>query len=200
MSATGVLLLGGLSRRFGSVKALAQLGPETLAERGWRVLGEAFEHRLAVGKAADQLGLPFEVVDDGVPMRAPISGVVGGLRAAETDVAVFLPVDCPLVSVESLRLLADSCVEAAVPAKAALPAAYAKTALPLLDSRLAAGDLDLAGALNELEARIVEVPEDELVSVNTERELERVRGQVAAQEEIGVQWSVGSSSPARANE
>ena len=51
MEATGVLLLGGLSRRFGSVKALAPLGPETLAERGWRVLGEAFPHRIAVGAA-----------------------------------------------------------------------------------------------------------------------------------------------------
>ena len=180
MTATGVLLLGGLSRRFGSVKALAQLGPETLAERGWRVLGEAFEHRLAVGKAADQLGLPFEVVDDGVPMRAPIAGVVGGLRAVETEIAVFLPIDRPLVSAESLQLLADSCMEAAVPSKAELPAAYAKTALPLFDQRLAAGDLDLAGALNELEARIVEIPEDELVSIDTERELERVRGVVSA--------------------
>jgi len=98
----------------------------------------------------------------------------------ETDIAVFLPVDCPLVSAESLRLLAESCVEAAVPAKAALPAAYAKTALPVLDRRLAAGDLDLAGALNELEARIVNIPPDELVSVNTERELERLRGLVSA--------------------
>lgn len=162
------------------MKALAQLGAETLAERAWRVLGEGFEHRIAVGKAADQLGLPFEVVDDGVPLRAPIAGVVGGLRAAETDVAVFLPVDCPLVSAASLRLLAENCVEAAVPAKAALPAAYAKTALPVLDRRLAAGDLDLAGALNELEARIVDIPQDELVTVNTERELERLRGVVNA--------------------
>jgi molybdopterin-guanine dinucleotide biosynthesis protein A len=47
--ATGVLLLGGLSRRFGSVKALAPLGAETLAERAWRILGEAFSERLAVG-------------------------------------------------------------------------------------------------------------------------------------------------------
>jgi molybdopterin-guanine dinucleotide biosynthesis protein A len=180
VSATGVLLLGGPSRRFGSVKALAQLGDETLAERGWRLLGEAFENRLAVGKSADQLGLPFDIVDDGVPIRAPIAGVVGGLRAAETEIAVFLPVDCPLVSPKTLRLLAESCVEAAVPSKAALPAAYAKTALPLLDKRLAAGDFDLAGALPELEAPIIDVPEDELVTVNTERELERLRGLVSA--------------------
>jgi molybdopterin-guanine dinucleotide biosynthesis protein A len=162
------------------VKALAQLGPETLAERAWRVLGEAFEHRLAVGKAADQLGLSFEILDDGVPLRAPIAGVVAGLRAAPTEIGVFLPVDCPLVSPESLQALAEACAEAAVPRRRPLPGAYAKTALPVLDGRLAAGELDLAGVLDELETRVVDISPDELVSVNTERELERVRGLASA--------------------
>ena len=184
MTATGVLLLGGLSRRFGSVKALAQLGPETLAERGWRVLGDAFEHRLAVGKAADQLGLPFDVLDDGVPLRAPIAGIVGGLRAMETEIGVFLPIDCPLVSAESLRLLAESCVEAAVPQTGPLPGAYAATTLPVLDKRVATGDLELGGALGEFETRIVKLDPGELVTVNTERELERLRGLVGTGEPL----------------
>jgi molybdopterin-guanine dinucleotide biosynthesis protein A len=140
------------------------------------VLGEAFDHRLAVGKAADQLGWPFEMLDDGLSLRAPIVGIVAGLRAAPTDIAVFLPVDCPVVSPESLRALAESCVEAAVSQTGTLPGAYAKTALPVLDRRLATGDLDLAGALAELEVREVELKADELISVNTERELERLRG------------------------
>ena len=109
MDATGVLLLGGLSRRFGSVKALAPLRSETLAERAWRVLGDAFPHRIAVGKEADQLGFPFEVLDDGIDVRAPIAGVVAGLRAMQTEIAVFLPVDCPLVTPEALRELAEAC-------------------------------------------------------------------------------------------
>jgi molybdenum cofactor guanylyltransferase len=36
---SGVLLVGGASARFGSPKALARVGDETLAERAWRVLG-----------------------------------------------------------------------------------------------------------------------------------------------------------------
>ena len=39
---TGVLLVGGASARFGSPKALARFGDETLADRAWRTLGEAF--------------------------------------------------------------------------------------------------------------------------------------------------------------
>jgi molybdopterin-guanine dinucleotide biosynthesis protein A len=178
VEATGVLLLGGLSRRFGSVKALASLRDETLAERGWRLLGEAFPERLAVGKRADQLGLPFPVLDDGVVVRAPIAGVIAGLRAAPTEVAVFLPVDCPLVTAEALRALADACADAAVPESGPLPGAYARSVLPLLEERLAAGRLALHEALAELETRTVELDPDLLANVNTERDLERVRARV----------------------
>lgn len=175
MEATGVLLLGGLSRRFGSVKALAPLGDETLAERAWRALGDAFPHRLAVGKAADQIGWPFPLVDDGIKVRAPIAGVVAGLREASTNVAVFLPVDCPLVTPDALRALAEACADAAVPETGPLPGAYAKSALPILEQRLSAGELALQDALYELDVRRVELDEDLLTNVNTERELDRLR-------------------------
>jgi molybdopterin-guanine dinucleotide biosynthesis protein A len=175
MQATGVLLLGGLSRRFGSPKPLAPLGSETLAERGWRVLGEAFPDRIAVGKQADQLGLPFEVLDDGIDVRAPIAGVVAGLRASATRVAVFLPVDCPLVTPEALRELADACADAAVPQSGPLPGAYALTALPLLEARLEAGQLSLLDAMADLDVRTVELDSALLTNVNTERELDRLR-------------------------
>jgi molybdopterin-guanine dinucleotide biosynthesis protein A len=175
VEATGVLLLGGLSRRFGSVKALAPLGPETLAERGWRVLGEAFPHQLAVGKDADQLGLPFPLHDDGIAVRAPIAGVVAGLREAPTDVAVFLPVDCPLMTADALRSLAEACADAAVPETGPLPGAYAKSALPVLEQRLGSDELALHDALSELDVRRVELDEELLTNVNTERDLDRLR-------------------------
>ena len=178
MDATGILLVGGLSRRFGSVKALAPLGPETLAERGWRVLGDAFVERLAVGKEADQLGLPFPVLDDGVTVRAPIAGVVAGLRAAPTEIAVFLPVDAPLMTPEALRSLAEACADAAVPESGPLPGAYAKSALRVLEPRLEAGDLALHEALSELDVNRVDLEPELLINVNTERDLDRLRSYV----------------------
>jgi molybdopterin-guanine dinucleotide biosynthesis protein A len=139
---TGVLLVGGESRRFGSPKALALLGGETLAERGWRVLGEACDEVIAVGKAADALPLPFPLVDDGTNDRAPVYGVIAGLRAAAHDIAVFLPVDCPLVTPELLRGLGDA---VAVPQTGPLPGAYGKDMLPDLETRLQRGELSLRG-------------------------------------------------------
>lgn len=173
--ATGVLLIGGMSRRFGSVKALAPLGAETLAERAWRSLGEAFPSRLAVGKEADQLGFPFPVLDDGIGVRAPLAGVVAGLRASPSEIAVFLPVDCPLVTAEALRSLAEACADAAVPETGPLPGAYAKSALPVLEARLEAGELALHEALAELDVRTVELDSELLANVDTERDLNRLR-------------------------
>jgi molybdopterin-guanine dinucleotide biosynthesis protein A len=113
-SLTGVLLVGGASSRFGSPKALALFRGRTLAEIGWETLAFCDE-RIAVGKAADGLELPFPVLDDGSEVRAAIAGVVAGLRAAAHEVAVVLPVDTPLVTPASLRALADACRDAAVP-------------------------------------------------------------------------------------
>lgn len=168
---TGVLLLGGGSRRFGSPKPLARLGNETLAERGWRVLGELCDERIAVGKAVDGLELPFPLVDDGTEVRAPVAGLVAGLRAAPTDLAVFLPVDTPRMTAEALLVLADACADAAVPQTGPLPGAYRKSALPVLERRLAAGELSLWRALDELDARIVQLDEELLANVNTPSDL-----------------------------
>jgi molybdopterin-guanine dinucleotide biosynthesis protein A len=175
VEATGILLVGGLSRRFGSVKALAPLGTETLAERGWRLLGEAFSQRLAIGKDADQLGLPFPLLDDEITVRSPLAGVVAGLRVVQTEIAVFLPVDCPLMTSEALHTLAANCADAAVPETGPLPGAYARSALAVLEQRLAAGRFDLQEALGELDARTVQIDPALLANVNTERDLDRLR-------------------------
>ena len=161
---TGVLLLGGASERFGSPKALARFRGETLAERGWRVLGEACDEVLAVGKTADGLELPFPVLDDGSPERAPVFGVMAGLRAAAHDVVVFLPVDCPLLTAEALRALGEA---VAVPQTGPLPGAYAKTMLPAIEQRVAAGRLSLWG-VNE---NVLELDERLLADVDTPEDL-----------------------------
>ncbi len=171
---TGLLLVGGASRRFGSPKALAELAGETLAARAWRLLGEACDERIAVGKQADGLDLPFPLLDDGFVVRAPIAGVVAGLRAAAHDVCVAVPVDMPLLRAEALRGLAAACRDAAVPPTGPLPGAFRKSALSVLERRLLEGELTLAAALDELEAVTVELEPAQLVNVNAEEDLARL--------------------------
>lgn len=172
---TGVLLLGGASRRFGSPKALARLGGETLAERAWRLLGDAFDERIAVGKAGE-LVLPFPVADDGSPVRAPLAGVVAGLRLAVHDPVVFLPVDLPFARAATLRELG---LRGAVADPGPLPGAFPKAALPVLERRLAEGALRLRDAVAELQLPALPVDPAELVNVNEPDDLLRLNAETS---------------------
>jgi molybdopterin-guanine dinucleotide biosynthesis protein A len=171
---TGVLLVGGASVRFGSPKPLALFRGETLAVRAWRILGEAFPKRLAVGKG--ELDLPFDVVVEPPEPRAPISGVITGLSTVATEVAVFLPVDCPLVTRALLRELADG---RAITQTGPLPGAYAKADLPELERRLAAGNYSLRG----LNPRVIEADARLLANANTPAELSALEQDLAALDE-----------------
>ena len=165
---TGLLLLGGASSRFGSPKALAHLHGETLAERGWRTLGEVCARRLAVGKRDDGLSLPFPILDDGSDVRAPIVGLIAGLRAAPTDLCVVLPVDCPLVTGAMLLELAGACRDVARFQRGPLPGAFRRTALSALES----GEMAIHAAISGLEVAILEADPGRLANVNTPQELE----------------------------
>ena len=139
---TGVLLVGGASERFGSPKALARLGGETLAERGWRVLDGGLRRGARRRQGSGCAAAAVPALDDGAAERAPVFGVVAGLRAAANEVCVMLPVDCVAITPEALRALGEA---VAVPQTGPLPGAYGRSMLPLLEERIARGELSLRG-------------------------------------------------------
>ena len=161
---SGVVLVGGASERFGSPKALARFRGEPLGERACRVLQEVCDEVLAVGKQGDSLELPFPVLADASDERAAVHGLIAGLRAASNDLCIVLPVDCPLVTPEALRSLADA---VAVPQTGPLPGVYSKAMLPELEARVARGELSLRG----VNPTVLEVDESLLANVNTRMEL-----------------------------
>ncbi len=160
---TGILLLGGASERFGSPKAQALFRGETLAERAWRLLHEVCDEVFAVGKA-DSEGIPFPVFDDGADERAPIFGLIAGLRLASNDVCLVVPVDCPLITPDALRALAAT---RTVPQTGPLPGAYPKDALGELEERVERGELSLRG-VNPL---VLDMDETLVTNVNTRMDL-----------------------------
>jgi molybdopterin-guanine dinucleotide biosynthesis protein A len=169
----GALLVGGASSRFGSPKALARFEGELLAERAHRVLAQAFDRVVVVGKAADRLELPFPVLDDGSETRAAIVGVAAAIRHTEADVVVVLPTDMPFVTPDLLLALAEAAegAEAAVPQTGPLPGAYRSSTLPVLERRIAEDDLALHRACLELQLKLVQWDEEELLNVNAPTDL-----------------------------
>jgi aminoglycoside 6-adenylyltransferase len=191
LAATGVLLVGGSSERFGSPKALAAFRGETLAERGWRLLDDVCDEVLAVGKAADGLELPFPVLDDGASEHAPVFGVLAGLRAASNDLALVVPVDCPLLTPAALRALAEA---RALPRTGPLPGAYDKELIPELERRTAAGQLSLRG----VNPRTIELDPKVLLNVNTRMDLieATIADWAAEREDVRAAVVVGSQARA----
>jgi aminoglycoside 6-adenylyltransferase len=183
---TGILLLGGASERFGSPKAQALFRGEPLAVRAWRLLHEVCDEVFAIGKSEGG-EVPFPVFDDGAEERAPIHGVIAGLRLASNDVCLVVPVDCPLITPDALRALAAT---RTVPQTGPLPGAYPKDALGELETRVARGELSLRG-VNPL---VLDVDETQLTNVNTRMEL--IAAEVAdwarEREDVRAAFIVGS--------
>jgi molybdopterin-guanine dinucleotide biosynthesis protein A len=187
---TGLLLVGGASERFGSPKAHAPFRGETLAERTWRILHDVCEEVFAIGKSSADL--PFPVFDDGADERAPIFGLIAGLRLASNEVCLALPVDCPLITPEVLRALA---VTRTVPQTGPLPGAYPRDALAELEARVARGELSLRG-VNPL---VLDVDETLLLNVNTPMDLIAAAVADWAREREDVRAALVIGSQARAD-
>jgi len=166
---TGILLVGGASSRFGAPKAHAELDGATLADRAWQLLGAACDERIAVGGG---VALPFETIADAAPDSGPLGGIVAGLRAAAYDIAVVVPVDMPRLDTTAVHALAAACREAAVAQHGPLPAAFARSALPVLEGALARHELRLRDVLTHLDAAEVTLDENVLMNVNRPEDLQ----------------------------
>jgi molybdopterin-guanine dinucleotide biosynthesis protein A len=151
---TGILLVGGQSRRFGTPKELAMYNGETLRDRAWRLLDDACDERIAVGRGG--------LADPGT---GPVAAIAAGLRAASHDVAVVVPVDMPLLTAEALHALADACRDAAVAQRGPLPCAIRRDAFPETDERR------LRAVLETLDLASVQLDERLLLNVNEPRDL-----------------------------
>jgi molybdenum cofactor guanylyltransferase len=162
---SGILLVGGSSSRFGSSKALAQLEGETLAERAWRLLGDACDERIAVG---GNDGLPFPALAD--TGTGPVAAIAVGLRSAAHDIAVVIPVDMPLLTTDALRRLAGACRDAAVAQQGPLPCALAHRTLPAFET----GERRLRTVLDGLDTAHIELDPSLLANVNEPADLRRI--------------------------
>jgi molybdopterin-guanine dinucleotide biosynthesis protein A len=128
---------------------------------------------IAVGKTADELPLPFPLVDDRSDIRAAMVGLCAGLRAATTDLSLVLPVDLPHMTSDALLLLTDGAegVDAAVPQTGPLPGVYHRSILPVVEERIGRHDFALHRLLGELRTRVVELDESLLRNVNEPSDL-----------------------------
>ncbi len=108
----GYVLAGGASRRFGSDKALARLGGETLLARMCRLVTAVHGNVRIVAPQARYGAESAEILEDRWPGEGPLGGVLTALHdAAETprhsDWNLILSCDMPFLTEEWLRHLVN---------------------------------------------------------------------------------------------
>ncbi len=102
----GVVLAGGLGRRFGRPKGSVQLGAGTLAERAARALKPLCGNVVvSVGKGDRNPAPACPVVEDDGPRRGPIGGLAAAFASTGKADLLVLACDYPAVGTSFLRSL-----------------------------------------------------------------------------------------------
>lgn len=153
-TAEGFVLAGGASSRMGRDKALVVVAGRPLVAHALAILREAGLAARIAGARTDLSEFAPVVKDEG---GGPLAGVCAALEAAEAELAVFLPVDMPLVPDSLIRYLLH---EARVTGAAVVlpnacgfaqtfPAVVRREALPELKRALEKGEGGCFAALRQ---------------------------------------------------
>jgi molybdopterin-guanine dinucleotide biosynthesis protein A len=164
----------------GRPKAWLPFGDEFLLQRVVRIVGEAVGKVIVVAAKDQSLPpLPGDVsrVDDTVEDCGPLGGLAAGLATATTDLVFLTACDAPFLNAEFIATLVaameHSPCEALVPYTSdchPLTGLYRTTIRPVVEQRLAAGQLrmkDLIREVNHVKWRPPESVRDALRNINT---------------------------------
>ena len=194
MEISGIVLAGGMSRRFGRNKAIEAIGGEPLITRVIRRLSQVSPQIVVVVNdhlRASELSLPesARVVEDVYPGAGPLGGIFTGLSAVEGPWAFVAACDLPFLSVPLLRHMPsirdgfDAVVPVSSGGRETTHALYSKTCLPYIERRLQASDLKIDRFFKEVRIRFLAEEDVERLdpgqlsffNINTRRDFDRAQ-------------------------
>jgi molybdopterin-guanine dinucleotide biosynthesis protein A len=165
-TADAFVLAGGRSSRMGNDKALVALAGKPLIHHALDILREAGLDPQIAGARSDFSSLAPILHDDPTASgQGPLSGICTALASGRADIAVFLPVDLPLLPPGLVAYLvrhADTSQSAVTLVSVSsfvqtFPVVIGREALPLLQARLHSDDRNCLKAFREA-SRILSKP------------------------------------------
>lgn len=188
---TGVILVGGKSRRMGRDKAFLKVGGIPIFERVLAVFSENFERVVLVGDRKERFaGYNLTVLPDIYP-GSSLGGLYTGLYHAETAYVFVVTCDLPFPNAEVLHYLCslrngfDAVVLTTANGYEPLFAVYSKTCLGPIKALLESGDCCAYAYYPQIRVRYV--PYEELahldrdgrafLNVNTPEEFAQIGGE-----------------------
>lgn len=103
----GFILAGGRSRRMGADKAFLKIEGETFIDRARATLASVCGEVSVVLNQDQQFDLDIPIVRDEFAGRGALGGLHAALKNCKSKIALVLAVDLPLVTPDSVRILAD---------------------------------------------------------------------------------------------
>lgn len=112
-STVGILLAGGMSRRYGSPKAFAEVAGKPFYEHAYKALAGVCDEVVIVTRPelAARFSSEYDVITDldCVAGQGPLAGILSGMTARPAEKYAILPCDMPFVGkAETAKLIAKA--------------------------------------------------------------------------------------------
>lgn len=181
---TGIILIGGKSRRMGTDKGHLKIEDKSFVELIISVLDSVAANTILVGDNSSYDIYNITRIVDEVKDQGPIAGICAGLNASETEHNIILSCDIPLINSSVLQLLLEaynpkfdliqlSNKDFTFP----LIGLYHQNCLKPLKKELNSGEKRLTEAVKKLSVKTVLVDDHlkpHLVNINTREDLKAI--------------------------
>jgi molybdopterin-guanine dinucleotide biosynthesis protein A len=178
--ATAYILIGGESKRFGSLKWQTTINGQTILDRTWDAC-DGIGNRYVIGKKKpDSISYPF--IKDELEINAPINGLYTALKYSKTDWILLLSCDLPLIAKSVFETLWESKTEnisAIIPKANGITQVtcgfYHKRMVPILENEIQNGNYSLIKLLEKINSTFIDFGDDQrLINMNTKKDLRAV--------------------------
>ncbi len=179
---TGVLLLGGRSRRFGSDKTRALLSGMPLAGHAHRALSEVCSLvLLSVSKHSSPGELSGRLLLDDIPDRGPLGGILTAFSVSKEPYLVVLAADLPRIRPATLSHMVMRFESGVLVARneqsgrvQPLCSIWSREVSGQLAEYLEVGHRSVLGFLDGVETQVFDLRPEELININRPDDLEDV--------------------------
>ena len=178
--ATAYILIGGESKRFGSLKWQTTINGQTILDHTWNAC-DGIRYRCVIGKEKpDSVSHPF--IKDELEINAPINGLYTALKYSKTEWILLLSCDLPLIDSKIFNKLWDSKLENCdiiIPITndkiQVVCAFYHKRIITKLESEIENGNYSLFKLVEKLNSYYINFGNNEsFLNMNTKKDLRAV--------------------------
>lgn len=202
---TGVLLVGGESRRMGRNKAFLEIAGKPLFKRNMEVLAGICDEVIISCRDTEQYqGLGYRVVPDRIKNKGPLAGLYSVLPLAKYDYIFMAACDMPLLNQQAIDYVYNQIEDYPLVYPYVwdrlhpLHAFYHKSILPVVEKHLLEDQLSLLDLPKDCRTKtpriseqlagdpLKEIIEQSFLNVNTPQEWDRIneklKGEVSVHE------------------